>query len=282
MEESESPVGGLAGRFRSFAPKFYGHKRVLLRGVFLRENNGWINKSRRSLLRGLGINVTASDLKESGLWARELRYLALPSEKALPPTFSCWSQVPEGFEIGWREFDRQKIRVQDLALKSALLEAAWKPARVVTMKQYNETWFDGIDLSEKVCSSTSSRFDRLARLTNTSHAFVRSRLRWSALCWAFSCIDSYSSWIEVKKSGRISLDALWMRRVGSRIKMQTYYRPVARPVMYRNSKNSYIVNAICKFADSPPNDETSGDNIIDEEDGWVYGYGKAFPPPDAY
>jgi len=277
MEDTESPVGGLAGRFRSFCPGFFGQKRTLLRGVFLRENSGWINQSRRSLLRGLGVNVTAADLKESGLWARELRYLALPSEKVLLPTFSCWSQVPEGFEIGWRHVDRKKDRSINLELKQALLEAAWKPMRSVTMKQYNEIWLEGSDLSDSSCASTSIRFDRLAGLTNMSHSWVRSRLRWSALSWAFSCGESFDSWCSVKDTGAITLDSLWLRRVDQRIKLQTYYRPIERSVMYRGPSGNYIVDAKRKVVDPPCYSEDS------YEDSFAYtpgtGVYSSVPPP---
>jgi len=276
MEDSESPIGGLAGRFSSFCPGFFGSKRRTLRGVFLRENSGWINQSRRSLLRGLGVPVTAADLKSCGLWARELEYLALPSERAVPPTFSCWSQVPEGFEIGWREKGSKGSARREDGLAQALLEAAWKPARRVGMKQYNEAWFTACDLGAWRYTNTSKRFDRLAMLTRSSHAWVRSRMAKSSLQWAFQCCESFDSWSQLKETGKVSLDALFKKRLDQRIPLQSYYRPVSRQVLFRSDSGSYVVNATSKLAASCSLEEADDNNPID----WSRGI--RFPPPLVY
>lgn len=279
LECSESPVGSLPGRFMSFCPGFYGAKRRLLRSVFLRENRGYIEQSRRSLLRGLGIPVTAADLKESGLWARELRYLALPAEAALIPTFSCWSQVPEGYEIGWRNRKERNGRDSDSVLRNALVEAAWKPARPVTMSQYRETWRTGLDLSDKAYSSTSVRFDRVSRLLNMSHAWVRSRARWNSLQWAFACCQSFPEWQRLKETGRISPDALWMARVSQWTRKESYYRPISRDLAFQGSSGSFIVTATSKFAVLARREDAENDDFFSPVAGHVF---VEPPPPERF
>jgi hypothetical protein len=260
LEETTDPVGSLAGRFGSFCPRFYGAKRTYLRGLFLRENSGYLNQSRRSCLRGLGMNITAADLKVSGLWARELRYLSLPSEKAIPPTFSCWAQVPEGFEIGRRSIREHRLASKREGLQAALVEAAWKPARQVTFSEYREAWFSGSDLSERSCASTSSRFDRLARLTNMSHAWVRSRLRVSSLHWAFNIMNSFSEWHMVKDSGKVDLDLLWRVRVDQREKTVSYYRPVDNELVFGGPGGNFTVSKKIKQVSTPP----GGGDLLEE------------------
>nr|WNK16432.1 MAG: RNA-dependent RNA polymerase [Fusarium oxysporum f. sp. cubense ourmia-like virus 3] len=123
---SDSGVSGLQGRFSSFAPGFYGERRRILQVCFLRENVGYVDKSGKSLTRGLGCNVSCEVLKRSHLWTRECTYLELPKEKppAAPP--SMWACKPEGYEISYSEEKHRKVTKEErLDLTKALVDCAW-------------------------------------------------------------------------------------------------------------------------------------------------------------
>jgi hypothetical protein len=174
--QEEDLIGSLAGRFSSFCPGFFGRRRLLWRSIFLRENSGYINQSCRSLSRGLGVPVQSGELKESGLWPRELRYLELPSERKPPPTSSVWSVMPSGHELTWVDKTFKRSKQANLDLRVAFIEAAWQmPAQTET--SYRETYFRGLDLSDRVFLRKDSRLLQRSRLLRKSYAFTRSYLR---------------------------------------------------------------------------------------------------------
>lgn len=177
------PIGSLSGRFSSFCPGFFGRRRTLLRSFFLRENSGWIRKSCRSLSRGLGFSIRSAELKESGLWSRELRYLELPGEGKPVPTFSSWARSPVGFELSWvdRKY-KSPPEVRDVR-KAAFIEASWMPPREVTQGKYIETWMCGLDLSDRTFLRKAHRYNQKSRLLKVSHAQAKSFLRMDDSLW---------------------------------------------------------------------------------------------------
>jgi hypothetical protein len=247
LQSEELPYSSIGGRFRSFAPGYFGRRRVLLRAVFLRENSGWINQSCRSLCRGLGVPVQSGELKESGLWARELRYLELPSERKPPPTFSMWSQVPDGFELAWVDKGRKRSCAEEEQIKVAMLMAAWKVPAHVTAGEYKETWFGGLDLSDRVFLRKRHRFDQKAKLLKVSHAQVRSFLRLNPTLW------------ETRPQLNYRLE--WL--------------PVDRPRALVGSCGSYPLSIpINKHRDLPNDDYETEDNM--------HGEAVLYPPPAVY
>jgi hypothetical protein len=176
LGDDEDPIGSISGRFSSFCPNFVGRRRLLWRSIFLRENAGYINKSCRSLSRGLGVPVRSGELKESGLWVRELRYLELPSERKPPPTSSVWKIQPADHELTWVDKAYKRSKEDLLNLRVAFIDAAWQMP-LTEKKSYRETYFGGLDLSDRVFLRTSHRLDQKSKLLKMSHPQARSWLR---------------------------------------------------------------------------------------------------------
>jgi hypothetical protein len=160
----EDKIGSLPGRFKSFAPGMYGKRRVLWRSIFLRENSGYIRRSCRSLTRGLGMNVQLAELKASAFWGRELRYLALPGERPPPRPWSEWSQRPEGHELRYVDRNYKRTAEEKRELRCAFLEGSWRLPQQVTVKEYREFHYTGLDLSDAICLRQVRRLGRTARL----------------------------------------------------------------------------------------------------------------------
>jgi len=138
---TEEGYTSLPGRFKSFAPGFGTQRAFRLRSAFLRQNVGFISKSRRSLNRGLGMHVPLELLKLCRLWGREVDYLSLPKEKKPPPTKSMWEMQPEGYHIEHLEKKSNLNQEQQKELVNAVVSAAWKIPKV-DMESY-EVLYDG-------------------------------------------------------------------------------------------------------------------------------------------
>lgn len=124
-DKDPSSVMGLAGRYQSFCPGYSGVKRRHLRVAWLRFNRNLIDVTRRSVSRGLGLNVDYCMLVESGLWAREAWYLSLEKESPLPAPFSEWACPPVGFKYIRVPRVTDEIRLAGEGVSSAFVEAAW-------------------------------------------------------------------------------------------------------------------------------------------------------------
>jgi len=158
----------VTGRYNSFCPGYYGEKRFRLRCFFLRQNIGWIVRSRRSLYRGLGMRVDERILKTSRLWSREVGLLSLPREEKVYVPKSMWSVRPEGFEIAYSDVKMS----EPPGLKEAIVACAWKKGDVDDM-DYDEEYIGG---------ANPSKLDepRLARLAGISARECRDLLSASA------------------------------------------------------------------------------------------------------
>ena len=133
---TEDGYTSLPGRFSSFAPGFGGERRRRLEARFININISYINKSRRSLNRGLGINVPRDILVSSRQWGRETAYLSLPKEKGPPPTRSMWSMKPEGYFIDHKESRHVYTKDEKKELIEAVVSSAWKtPSNVETFEE---------------------------------------------------------------------------------------------------------------------------------------------------
>jgi hypothetical protein len=85
----------LRSRFYAWSLGFGDEKKRLVRRFFLQECKEEVNASRRSLTRGMGLDVDQGMLRASGLWHRELYYLEQVIERPLPTLVS--GGIPEGF-----------------------------------------------------------------------------------------------------------------------------------------------------------------------------------------
>jgi hypothetical protein len=87
----------LGSRFYSSCSGYGRSRADCVKRLFLRENRRWVMATRRSLTRGMGLVVGEGVLKGSGLWDRELYYLAHIVEPELPAPISMggrWTRVP--------------------------------------------------------------------------------------------------------------------------------------------------------------------------------------------
>jgi len=126
-------VGSLRGRFFSSFPGYFGDRRSKLRIEWLKRNRKWIDASRRSITRGLGIGATYDEMNHAGLWCREGWYLSLESEKALPPEFNQFEQQQmQGYRLHHVERLTKELRELQRGVAAAFIEAAWSP---VTLKE---------------------------------------------------------------------------------------------------------------------------------------------------
>jgi len=123
---TEEGYTSLPGRFQSFAPAFGPSRKFRLRSIFLRQNIGFLTKSRRSLNRGLGMNVSKEMLQTTRLWSREIDYLSLPKEKKPPPTMSIWAMQPLGYRLEHREKKQVLGKEEKDELIDAVVNAAWR------------------------------------------------------------------------------------------------------------------------------------------------------------
>jgi len=108
----------IAGRVSAFCRGFPDRGVWLSR--LLRRLRPAIESTQRSLRRGLGVPVSASVIKDSGLWLREVFYLSLPQEPGLCAPRSTFAQrcVPDG----WSRVATRRVSPADKDLESYLCQ----------------------------------------------------------------------------------------------------------------------------------------------------------------
>jgi hypothetical protein len=175
----EGSVESLSGRWRASFPGFFGHRRELLRVEWLKFNRKWIVASRRSLSRGLGLNVRESEVRSAGLWSRECFYLSMEKETSLPVKRSTLDQVlrvPHDWEPRRVERITKKMREEMRGIAGAFVECAWSEVRGI---------FDDSDYRDRVDDSPcwlgeqrdSRRQSRLLGLSQkNSRRFLKPKL----------------------------------------------------------------------------------------------------------
>jgi len=171
-------VETLEGRFKASFPGFFGERRVILRDLFLRYNRKWIDASRRSLSRGLGLPVRYDEVVRSGLWDRELWYLSLPRESALPIKPSKLDQVriPVGYELRRVHKVTKRMREASSGVAAAFVAAAWSDASLV---RRDEGWRDSVGLPPDWITCRESRPSAVAQAAllgisvRNCHRFLR-------------------------------------------------------------------------------------------------------------
>jgi len=231
------PAGSLPGRFSSFCPGFFGSRRTRLRGIFFRENSGWIRQSGRSIVKGLGIPAKKCDIAEGGLWDRELQVLALGREVAPYIEYSMWANAPDGFRVIRVSKERKKELGRSPELKAALVDAAWKPAIQRKTKEWRESVFLPINFCASRVPAPGRRINLLARMTKQNFAKVRADLRKDHGSWNLSCIDSLDSWSRIKCCKEVSRD-LFSNYAKSIERSYSVYVPVDHEVRMTSSVGS--------------------------------------------
>nr|QNN89182.1 putative RNA dependent RNA polymerase [Pezizella ericae ourmia-like virus 1] len=125
----------LHGRWKSFAPGFFGDRRSKLRILFLKQNRKYVLASRRSLSRGIGLSVSKSELIGANLWEREVYYLSLTAgiEKPLPvkPARLDQDRKPKGWSLRPVTRLTKEIREKSKEAGPAFVQCAWSPSRVI-------------------------------------------------------------------------------------------------------------------------------------------------------
>jgi hypothetical protein len=146
VSAGETPITSIPGRFKNFATGFTGARASYLRDQFLRINSRVIERSGRSVVRGLGLNVRPDELISSGLWRREISYLEPGvSEKDIPAPISEWSHPPAGYKFVRRNTKPEESDESRRGLRQAFVEAAWRPMREVP-GQYEDSWIGGLHI----------------------------------------------------------------------------------------------------------------------------------------
>ncbi|BCH36626.1 RNA-dependent RNA polymerase [Aspergillus fumigatus botourmiavirus 1] len=180
-------VETLAGRFKSFAPGFYGDRRSRLRIRFLQWNRKYVLASGRSLSRGLGIRVTRAELIGANLLDREDYYLSLPNgaERPLPPRPARLEQarIPEGWSLRRVERITREMRQKSKEAGPLFVECAWTfPSEGAGMEDTAEAkWRERVRMTGFTWVPQRTSLKRRARLLGLSPRnagrYLRPRLR---------------------------------------------------------------------------------------------------------
>jgi len=118
-------ICSLNGRFYSACAGYGGKRRSVVRTEFLLRNQKAIHASRRSVTRGLGLAAGEQEIRDSGLWFRELFYLEQVDEPLIPTVDSRipvqgWKQVPKSWISS-----KESIRDWEQRWSAACVYHAW-------------------------------------------------------------------------------------------------------------------------------------------------------------
>jgi hypothetical protein len=122
--ELSEKVLSLNSRFYSAAVSMGRQRRAIVRRFFVRQNEKAVHASRRSITRGLGLDLDEGDLRSIGLWNRELFYLEQDREVPLPRMAS--GGVPKGFvKVSAHRVSPEMVKEGEDRFNSALLHYNW-------------------------------------------------------------------------------------------------------------------------------------------------------------
>nr|WPR16789.1 MAG: RNA-dependent RNA polymerase [Lwood associated botourmia-like virus 3] len=147
-ENMPERISSLRSRFRSFLVGMGKRRASEFRRMFLRENIATIYRCRRSLTRGMGMSVSEWDLKDCGLWHRELFYL----EQVQEPPMPFWSfaaiksnNLPTGWtRVSPYRHNAEVVRGWQFRLSHEITKLAWSQP-VVTDSLAKKRWMDECD-----------------------------------------------------------------------------------------------------------------------------------------
>jgi hypothetical protein len=231
----DGSVESLRGRWQSSFPGFSGPRKRLLRVEWLKFNRKWIVASRRSLSRGLGLNVSESEVRDAGLWSRECFYLSMARETPLPVKRSVLDQVlrvPHDWSPRRVDKITKEMRKKMSGIAGAFVECAWSEVRGI---HGDEDFRDRVDDSPKwLGDGRDSR--RQARLLRIS---VRNARRYLKPTCEFP-LRKY--WLSVRFT-------IWLPTVDSPCGAESFQhvniedpliRSIAHPVSFRSSGSVVI------------------------------------------
>nr|QGZ98427.1 RNA dependent RNA polymerase [Erysiphe necator associated ourmia-like virus 7] len=131
FKRPETPQA-LSAQYRSICPGFSGPQAAIFRKYFLIDKKKMIGLSQRSLSRGLGMYVTKSLLRQTGLYRRERFYLSFDSEADLPSLSEQdpFNLQPKGFtKVSRSDIPKRQWKLAK-EISSSFGRACIKTARV--------------------------------------------------------------------------------------------------------------------------------------------------------
>lgn len=202
-----SDANSLAGSYKSFLKgcPYKSELREVFGEWFLEKKKRIIQRSGRSVKRGLGINATDRQIKGAGLWCRELFYfnhavvfqptLGQTAEAPLPEPPSSkfrWTKIPPG----WKRKEVKRLtradKLREEQFFSELVDNTWDhPPLVLNTKEAERDYWDSLAVggfesdwnkyrtnSRPKLKIFSSRFSKvLCNLTKVNDLRDRTRLR---------------------------------------------------------------------------------------------------------
>jgi hypothetical protein len=141
-------ISSLRSRFRALTVGMGRERSTVFRRIFLRANHDGIQACRRSLTRGMGMNVRRVELESAGLWFRELFYLEQVQEPPLP--FFSFSEmrggaIPEGWtRVSPRFVEPEVVRGWKFRLAAEFVRGAWEKP-VVSDRDAEKRWMSACD-----------------------------------------------------------------------------------------------------------------------------------------
>nr|QGZ98422.1 RNA dependent RNA polymerase [Erysiphe necator associated ourmia-like virus 2] len=219
-----SDANSLAGSYQSFLKgcPYKSELREVFGAWFLEKKKKIIQRSGRSVKRGLGINATDRQIKESGLWCRELFYFnhAVVSQPSIgrtaeaplpePPSSKFrWTKIPAGWKRKEVKRLTQDDKLREEKFFSELVDNTWElPPLVVNTKEAERDYWDSLAVGgfesdwnkyrtnkRSKLKIFSSRFSRtLAGLTKVNDLRDRTRLR-SAPFYNYSQKKKKFTWV---------------------------------------------------------------------------------------
>jgi len=133
-KDVQDGVASLRGRWCRVIADFpcSKRKRVVLGTHFLRINARYVVASRRSITRGLDMNIPYQSIMATNLWRRECFYLSFQKEEPLPisPEASDRLRIPEGWECRRVEEPTKEMEDVQREIGPLFLEFAWEKEEV--------------------------------------------------------------------------------------------------------------------------------------------------------
>jgi len=182
-----SDANSLAGSFKSFLkgiPKG-SVARDVFGAWFLSTKKKIIQKSGRSVKRGLGINASDRQVKESGLWMRELFYFnaAVVIHKSINETAEAklpeppasrfrWVEIPRGWRRREIRFKTREDEVREEEFFSQLVDDTWvKPPLVLNTKEAERDYWDQLAVGGFEADWNRYRLNKRSKLKIFSSRF---------------------------------------------------------------------------------------------------------------
>nr|QGZ98423.1 RNA dependent RNA polymerase [Erysiphe necator associated ourmia-like virus 3] len=199
-ETRTEALQSLRGRFRSMCVGMGGKRAHPFHVLFLKENKHTIFLSNRSLTRCLGLPCTEAELREAGLWSRELYYLNQLEERELPSftPLEMSTNFLDHFERGSQyRYSAAQIRGWSDALGKFFTDHAWTDD-LEPKKQREDEWWNWLRSgtpSWGLGSLIGKKVQRMLKRSkgSSSHILGKPTSQWNRndfWKWIYSGLDS--------------------------------------------------------------------------------------------